>query len=68
MASEEKCVGHDTAIFTILYLIILTLWFNKMLKVNFPKSSCWPKTMCAEHRRKLALTTFLGNFPILLVQ
>ena len=60
--------GCDTAIFTMLYLIPLTLWFHKILKLIFPKSSCWPKTMYAEHWRKLAWATFLGNFPILLVQ
>ena len=60
--------GHDAAIFTMLYLILLTLWFHKFFKSIFPKSSSWPKTMYVEHWRKLAWTTFLGNFPILLVQ
>ena len=62
------CRGHDTAIFTMLYLILLTLWFHKVFKLIFPKSSSWPKTMYVEHWRKLAWATFLGNFPILLVQ
>ena len=59
---------YDTAIFTMLYLILLTLWFHKILKLIFPKSSCWPKTMYAEHWRNLAWATSLWNFPILLVQ
>ena len=59
--------GYDTAIFTMLYLI-LTLWFHKIFKLIFPKSPSWPKTMYAEHWRKLAWGTFLENFPILLVQ
>ena len=54
--------GHDTAIFTLLYLILLTLWFHEIFKLIFPKSSSWPKAMHAEHWRKM------GNFPILLVQ
>ena len=54
--------GHDTAILTLLYLILLTLWFHQIFKLIFPKSSSWPKTMYAEHWRKM------GNFPILLVQ
>ena len=54
--------GHDTAIFTMLYLILLTLWFHKIFKLIFPKSSSWSKTMYAGHWRKM------GNFPILLVQ
>ena len=53
--------GHDTAIFTLLYLILLTLWFHEIFKLIFPKSSSWPKTMYAEYWRKM------GNF-ILLVQ
>ena len=68
MASEGKCVGHDTAIFTMLYLILLTLWFHKTFKLIFLNQSSWPKTMYAEHWRKLAWATPLGNFPILLVQ
>ena len=60
--------GHNTAIFTKLYLIFLTLWFNKAFKLIFTKSSSWPKTMYAEHWRKLAWATFLDNFPILSVQ
>ena len=62
------CAGHDTAIFTMLYLILLTLWFHKTFKLIFLNQSSWPKTMYAEHWRKLAWATFLGNFPILLVQ
>ena len=68
MTSEGRCVGHDTAMFTMLYLILLTLWFHKIFKLIFPRQSSWPKTMYAEHWRKLAWATFLGNFPILLVQ
>ena len=69
MASEEEVLwGHDIIIFTMLYLILLTLWFHKVFKLIFPKSSSWPKTMYVEHWRKLAWATFLGNFPILLVQ
>ena len=60
--------GHDTAIFTMLYLILLTLWFHKVFKLIFPKSSSWPKAMYVEHWRKLAWATFLENVPILLVQ
>ena len=29
MTSKGKCVGHDTLIFIMLYLILLTLWFHK---------------------------------------
>ena len=60
--------GHDTAIFTMLYLILLTLWFHKVFKLIFAKLSSLPKTMSVEHWRKLAWATFWGNFPILLVQ
>ena len=59
------CGGHDTAIFTMLYLILL-LWFHKMFKLTFLEQSSWPKTMHAKHWIKLAWATFLGNFPILL--
>ena len=54
--------GHDTAILTLLYLILLTLWFHEIFTLIFPKSSSWPKTMYADHWRKM------GNFPILLAQ
>ena len=68
MTSEGKLCGHDTAMFTMLYLILLTLWFHEIFKLTFLKPSSWPKTMYTEHWRKLAWATFLGNFPILLVQ
>ena len=62
-ASEGKCVGeHDAAIFTMLYLILLTLWFHKTIKLIFLKQSSWPKTMYAEQWRKLAWATFSFNF------
>ena len=60
--------GHNTAIFTMLNLILLTIWFHKIFKLIFLRQSPWPKTMYAEHWRKLAWATFLENFPILLVQ
>ena len=60
--------GHDTAIFTLLYLIILTLLLHEIFKSILPKSSSWHKAMYAEHWRKIAWATPLGNFPILLVQ
>ena len=50
------------------YLILLTLWFHQIFKLIFFKQSSWPKGMYAEHWRKLAWATFLGNFSILLVQ
>ena len=59
---------HDTAIFTMLYLILLTLWFHKVFKLIFLKSSPWLKTMYFVHWRKLAWATFLGTFHIPLVQ
>ena len=59
---------HDTAIFTMLYLILLTLWLHKLFKLISLRLSSWPKPMYAEHWRKLAWATLLGNFPILLVQ
>ena len=68
MASEEKYVGQGNVIFTVLYLILLNLWFHKIFKLIFRKSSSWPKIMYVEHSRKLACATFLGTFPILLVQ
>ena len=46
--------GHDTGIFTLLYLILLTLWLHEIFKLIFLKPSSWPKTMYAEHWRKLA--------------
>ena len=61
---RENVWGHDTAIFTLLYLIFLTLWFHEMFKVIFLK----PKTMYAEHWRNIAWAIPLGNFHILLVQ
>ena len=54
--------GHDTAIRTFLYLILLSIWFHEVFKLIFPKSSSWSKTMYAEHWREL------GSFPIFLVQ
>ena len=60
--------GHGTAIFTMLYLILLTLWLHKLFKLISLRLSSWPKPMYAEHWRKLAWATLLGNFPILLVQ
>ena len=68
MASEGECLGNDTTIFTKLYLILLTLWFHQRFKLVFSKPLPWPKTMYAEHWSKLAWSTLLGNFPILLVQ
>ena len=61
-------MGHDTAIFTMLYLILLTLWFHKLFKLIFLRQSSWPKTMYAKHWRKLAWATFFRNFLILFVQ
>ena len=58
----EMYRGNDTAIFTMLYLILLTLWFHKTIKLIFLKQSSWSKTMHAEHWRKLAWATFLFNF------
>ena len=61
--------GHDTAIFTMVYLILLILWFHKIFKLIVLSQSSWPKTMYAEYlEKKLAWATFLGNFPIPLVQ
>ena len=60
---EKMCGGHDTAIFTMLYLILL-LWFHKMFKLTSLKLPFRPKAMHAKHWRKLSWTTFLGNFPI----
>ena len=69
MASEGKCVeGHDTTIFTMLYLILLTLWFHKVFKLIFIKQSSWYNAINAEHWRKLVWAALLGNFPMLLVQ
>ena len=63
------CGRHDTAIFTMLYLkVLLIVWFYKVFKLCFLKQQSWPKTMYAEHWRKLARATFKGNFLILLVQ
>ena len=58
MTSEGKCVEHDIAIFPMLYLIFLNLWFHKHFKFNFLGQSCWSKTMYAEHWRKLAWASF----------
>ena len=60
--------GHDTALSIMLYLILPNLWFHKVFKLIFPKSLSWPETIFAEHWRKTAWATFLGNFPTLLVQ
>ena len=54
----KLCGGHDTAIFTMLYLILLTLWFHKISKLIFLKHTSWPKTMHAEHWRKPACIAF----------
>ena len=63
------CGRHDTAIFPMLYLkVLLTVWFHKIFELIFLKQLSWPKTMYAEHWRKLAWATFQGNFLILLVQ
>ena len=43
-------------------MILFTLWFPETFTLIFPKSLSWPKTMCAEHWRKM------GNVPILLAQ
>ena len=58
---------HDTAIFTMFYLILLPLWSHKIFKLIFLKQSSWSKAM-QERWRKLAWAVFLRNFPILLVQ
>ena len=71
MTSQGICVwggGHDSVIFTKLYVILLTLRFPKTFKSIFLKQSFRLKTMYAEHWRKLEWATFLGNFPIFLVQ
>ena len=39
------CGGHDTAIFTMIYLNLLTLWFHKIFQLIFLKQSSWPKTL-----------------------
>ena len=52
----------------MLYLILLILWFHKLFKLIFLRQSSWPKTMYTEYWRKLAWATFLGKFPIVLVQ
>ena len=64
----KMCGGHDTAIFTILYLIVLTLWLHKFFKLIFLRQSSWPKTMYAEQWRKLAWATILGKLTIFLAQ
>ena len=65
----KMCGGHDTAIFTMLYLkVLFTVWFQNIFKLIFLKQQSWPKTVYAKHWRKLALTTFLGSFLILIVQ
>ena len=46
----------------------LLLLYGSIEFLIFLKQSSWPKTMYAKHWRKLAWATFLGNFPILLVQ
>ena len=61
-------LGHDTAKFTMLYLILLSLWFHELFKLIFLRQWSWPKTMYTENWRELAWGTFLRNFPILLVQ
>ena len=66
--TRENVWGHDTTIFTLLYLTLLTLWFHQVFKLIFAKSWPWPKTMSVEHWRKLVWATFLGNFPIILVK
>ena len=58
----KMCRRHDAAIFTMLYLILLTLWFHKTFKLIFLNQSSWPKTMYAEHWRKLAWAVSLGKF------
>ena len=69
MTSEEKCWGkQDTAIFTMPYLILLTLSSHKVFKLIFLKQSFWPKIIYAEQWWKLAWAIFLGNVPIFLVQ
>ena len=78
MASKGKCVcvcggggvrGHDTAIFAMLYLkVLLAVWFHKIFKLILLKQPSWPKTVYAEHWRKLAWPIFFGSFLILLVQ
>ena len=53
----------------MLYLkALLTVWFHRIFKLVFLKQSSWPKTMYAEHWRKLTSTTLLGSFLIFLVQ
>ena len=68
MSPMVKPNNYDfQAIFTKLYLILYTLWFHKFFKLIFLKQSSLPKIMHAEHWRKLAWATFLGNSPILLI-
>ena len=68
MGSEGKCVGAWYCHIYHALLILPTLCFHKVFKLIFTKLSSWPKTMYVEHWRKLTGATFLGNFPILLVQ
>ena len=45
----------------MLYLILLTLWFHKVFKLIFPKSSPWPKTIWWT-LEKTSMGNFLGKF------
>ena len=60
-----KCVGHDTPIFTMLYLILLLYGSINILSEFFLGSHPGLKQCML---RKLSRATFLGNFPVLLVQ
>ena len=57
---RKMCRGHDAVTFTMLYLILLILSFNKAFKLIFLNQSSWPKIIYAEHWRKLAWATFLN--------
>ena len=67
MTSEEK---YNGALQCHIYHALpdsSTLKFHKIFRLIFLKQLSCPKTMYAEHWRKLAWATFLGNFLILLV-
>ena len=54
---------HDTAIFTMVYLILLILWFHKIFKLIFLRQSSWPKKMDAEYlEKKTSMDNFLEKF------
>ena len=60
---RKNALGHNTAIFTMLHLILLTLWFHKIFKLIFlgshPGLKQWMLNIRENWHRQLSWKIFL---------